>query len=46
MVEFGSKEDRDYYVAEDKAHRGFVKWATEKRFIEEARVLDYEVGAF
>ena len=46
VVEFSSKEDRDYYVLEDKAHRGFVEWALGGGYTEEARVVDYEVGVY
>jgi Stress responsive A/B Barrel Domain len=46
VVEFQSKEDRGYYVKEDKVHRGFVEWATGGGFVEEARVVDYEVGVY
>jgi Stress responsive A/B Barrel Domain len=46
VVEFQLKEDRDYYVTEDKAHRGFVEWATGGGFVEEARVVGYEVHVY
>jgi Stress responsive A/B Barrel Domain len=45
-VEFQSKEDRGYYVKEDKAHRRFVELATGGGFVEEARVVDYEAGVY
>lgn len=46
VVEFGSEADRDYYVSEDKAHKGFVEWLSEHGYAEEVRVLDYEAGVF
>ncbi len=46
VVEFGSKEDRDYYVSEDKAHLGFVKWVLGEGLVQEAKVVDYEVGVY
>ncbi|EXJ81770.1 hypothetical protein A1O1_07835 [Capronia coronata CBS 617.96] len=44
VVEFASKEDRDYYVSQDPAHQAFVK-KNSLRF-EDARVLDYEKGVY
>ncbi len=46
VVEFSSKADRDYYVSEDKAHRGFVEWLSGNGYAEEVRVVDYEAGLF
>jgi hypothetical protein len=43
VVEFASKEDRDYYVSKDPAHQAFVKSIDGKT--EDVRVLDYELGA-
>jgi len=40
VVEFASKEDRDYYVSKDPAHQAFVKSIDGK--VEDSRVLDYE----
>lgn len=46
MVEFTSKEDRDYYAKEDPVHLGFVKWAIGQGHLAEVRVVDFEVGVF
>ncbi|KIV97794.1 hypothetical protein PV10_01501 [Exophiala mesophila] len=44
VVEFASKEDRDYYVSQDPIHQAFgqkngSKW-------DDVRVIDYEKGIF
>ncbi|EHY60801.1 hypothetical protein HRR83_000568 [Exophiala dermatitidis] len=44
VVEFASKQDRDYYVAHDPAHQAFVK-KNSPRF-EDVRVVDYEKGVY
>ena len=44
MVEFASKEDRDYYVAKDPTHQAFVK-KNSPRF-DDVRVIDYEKGVY
>ena len=44
MVEFGSTEDRDYYVKSDPAHADFVEVA--KRHWEKALVVDFHPGKF
>jgi hypothetical protein len=44
VVEFTSKEDRDYYVSKAPAHQAFVKSIDGK--VEDSRVLDYEPGTF
>lgn len=45
-MEFESKEDRDYYVTKDQAHKNFVEYITREGFMEDVRVVDYEVGVF
>jgi len=44
VVEFASKEDRDYYVSKDPAHMAFVKSIDGK--VEDSRVLDFEPGKY
>ncbi|KIW63351.1 hypothetical protein PV04_10202 [Phialophora macrospora] len=44
VVEFASKEDRDYYVSEDPVHQAFVK-KNRPRF-DDVRVIDYEKGVY
>lgn len=44
VVEFASKEDRDYYVSADPVHQAFVK-KNGSRF-EDVRVIDYEKGVY
>ena len=39
MVKFASKEDRDYYVQKDPAHRAFVQSLSP---LETAIVFDFE----
>ncbi|KAG6017856.1 hypothetical protein E4U41_004114 [Claviceps citrina] len=48
VVEFASVADRDYYVKEDTAHRGFVeKWiATADSIASKALVVDFGTGLF
>jgi len=43
-VEFGSMEDRDYYVKEDGAHKVFVKGL--EGLVDKAVVVDFEDGVF
>jgi len=43
-VEFGSMEDRDYYVKEDGAHKAFVKGL--EGLVDKAVVVDFEDGVF
>ena len=42
VVEFGSEDDRDYYVSKDPAHQDFIKFAGE--LLQNVKVLDYEPG--
>ncbi|EXJ54195.1 hypothetical protein A1O7_09532 [Cladophialophora yegresii CBS 114405] len=44
VVEFASKEDRDYYVSKDPVHQAFVK-KNGPRF-DNVRVIDYEKGVY
>ncbi|KAJ9494109.1 hypothetical protein H2202_010416 [Exophiala xenobiotica] len=44
VVEFASKEDRDYYIARDPTHLAFVK-KNSPRF-DDVRVIDYEKGVY
>ena len=44
VVEFASKEDRDYYVFRDPAHQAFKAKISDK--IDGATVVDYEKGIF
>jgi len=44
VLEFASKEDRDYYVKQDPSHLAFVKKNSPQ--FEVVRVLDYEKGVF
>jgi len=44
VVEFASREDRDYYVAKDPTHQAFVK-KNSPRF-DDVRVIDYEKGVY
>ncbi|KIX05245.1 uncharacterized protein Z518_06117 [Rhinocladiella mackenziei CBS 650.93] len=44
VVEFASKEDRDYYVTTDPIHQAFVK-KNGARF-DDVRVIDYEKGVY
>jgi len=44
VVEFASREDRDYYIAEDAVHQAFVK-KNSPRF-DDVRVIDYEKGVY
>ncbi|KAG6001522.1 hypothetical protein E4U21_004113 [Claviceps maximensis] len=48
VTEFASVADRDYYVKEDTAHRGFVeKWITSADgVVAKAMVLDFVAGSF
>jgi len=43
-MHFESEEDRDYYVAEDPVHLGFVK--SLEGVVERAQVVDYVPGRF
>ena len=43
VVEFASKEDRDYYVNEDPAHRAFIKHLEDNNFAERTIAIDYEL---
>ena len=40
IVEFASKEHRDYYVNDEPAHKAFV--ASLEGVVEKAQVLDFE----
>lgn len=42
VVEFESKEDRDYYVKEDPAHAAYGKLIGP--LLQNVRVIDYEPG--
>lgn len=42
MVEFESKEDRDYYVSKDQAHTDFGKSIAD--VLGGVKVVDYEPG--
>ena len=44
MVEFASKEDRDYYASRDASHAAFVKKNSPK--FDDVRVIDYEKGIY
>jgi len=44
VVEFASKEDRDYYVSKDPAHQAFVKTLNDK--VTDSRVIDFEPGVY
>lgn len=44
VVEFASKEDRDYYVASDPVHQAFVKKNSPQ--FDDVRVIDYEKGIY
>jgi len=44
VVEFASKEDRDYYVSKDPAHQAFVKTLNGK--VTDSRVIDFEPGVY
>jgi hypothetical protein len=44
VVEFASKEDRDYYVSKDSTHQAFVKKNSPRW--EDVRVIDYEKGVY
>lgn len=44
VVEFKSKEDRNYYVNGDPVHRAFAESAGDKH--EGVRVIDYEKGVY
>ena len=44
VIEFESKEDRDFYVKEDEAHTAFVVGA--KANFEGVQVLDFTPGEF
>lgn len=44
VVEFASKEDRDFYVSADHVHQSFVKKNGSK--FEDVRVIDYEKGVY
>jgi hypothetical protein len=44
VVEFASKEDRDYYVSEDPVHQAFVK--KHRQSFDDLRVIDYEKGVY
>lgn len=44
VVEFGSVEDRDYYVKEDEAHAAFVMGL--RGLVDKAVVVDFEDGVF
>lgn len=44
VVQFTSKEDRDYYVNQDPAHEAFK--STAGPFIEKAVVFDFQDGVF
>ena len=44
VVEFASKEDRDYYVSKDPVHQEFVKKNSPS--FDDVRVIDYEKGVY
>ena len=44
VVEFGSVEDRDYYVKEDPTHQAFVKSIED--LVEKAIVVDFNDKVF
>jgi hypothetical protein len=44
VVEFASKEDRDYYVQKDPVHQEFIK--SLDGVIEKAQVIDFTDRAF
>ena len=44
VTEFGSEEDRRYYLEEDPAHLAFIK--SLDGIMERVRVVDYEPGVF
>lgn len=44
VVEFASKEDRDYYVSKDPSHKAFVD-KNRHRF-DDVTVVDYEKGVY
>jgi len=44
VVEFASKDDRDYYVEKDPSHKKFQE-KNGPRF-DDVRVLDYEKGVY
>ncbi|KAL9113288.1 MAG: hypothetical protein Q9227_002623 [Pyrenula ochraceoflavens] len=44
VVEFASKEDRDYYIKDDPAHLAFVKKLQDGGLVDEIRAIDYEPG--
>lgn len=44
VVEFASKDDRDYYVWEDPSHKKFQE-KNRPRF-DDVRVIDYEKGVY
>lgn len=44
VVEFASKEDRDYYASRDPSHTAFVKKNSPK--FDDVRVIDYEKGIY
>ncbi|KAJ9655791.1 hypothetical protein H2198_005411 [Neophaeococcomyces mojaviensis] len=44
VVEFASKQDRDYYVSKDPSHQAFVKKNSPQ--FEDVRVIDYEKGVY
>ena len=44
VVEFASKEDRDYYVKKDQAHAEFAKRLIGS--VEGALVIDFVAGEF
>ncbi|OJZ80680.1 hypothetical protein ASPFODRAFT_403797 [Aspergillus luchuensis CBS 106.47] len=44
VMEFGSDQDREYYLTKDPAHLGFVK--TLDGLIEKSQVVDFTEGVF
>jgi len=44
VVEFASKQDRDYYVSKDPSHQAFVKKNSPQ--FDDVRVIDYEKGVY
>lgn len=44
VVEFASKQDRDYYVSNDSTHQAFVKKNGSQ--FDDVRVIDYEKGVY
>ena len=43
-MQFGSAEDRDYYVHSDPVHQDFIEYV--RNYVQNIRVVDFEPGKF